>query len=309
MIEAHPSTDPDRTGPPHRSAPLAILLTLAGGLALALHFHGASWWYGPLAVGGLVLAHVAVFGGIAFLLTRRRRSLQASEPEVGALLHRPRHFDWLVRVITLGREKRLRQWMLDLGGVQPGCAILDVGCGTGSLLLGAAGRVGPAGSLHGVEPSPEMAAHARGKASAAGIPVSVVEGSAGSLPYPAASFDVAFSTLVFHHLPGAMREGAVREMRRVLRPGGRAVIVDWQPPTSLLKAMTSPLFVVGLLHNLRPGGAPLDSSGTESVMSELGFESMERHSFDGGGVIGAVVGRLGPGAGPGDPVKPRGLET
>jgi ubiquinone/menaquinone biosynthesis C-methylase UbiE len=98
-------------------------------------------------------------------------------------------------------------------------------------------RVGPSGALHGIEPSPEMAAHARHKAEAHRVRLEVVECSADGLPYPPASFDAVFCTLVFHHLPRAMQEGATREMSRVLRPGGHVVIVDWQWPRALAPPM------------------------------------------------------------------------
>lgn len=156
-------------------------------------------------------------------------------------------------------------------------------------------RVGPSGTLHGIEPSPEMAAHARHKAEAHRVPLEVVEGSADSLPHPPALFDAVFCTLVFHHLPRSMQEGAIREMRRVLRPGGRAVVVDWQRPKSLARAITSPLFLVYLLHNLGSSGSPLDVLGIEPLMRELGFEDIARCSFGTGGAVGAVVGRLGSG--------------
>src|SRR5262249_46916848 len=150
-----------------------------GGLALIFYFHSAPLWY---AAPRVVLAHMAILGGIVFLATRVRHGRRASgratccqggtEPSheyESELLHTPRQFDWLVRVITLGRERKLRQWMLDLADLEPGSVILDVGCGTGTLLLAAAERAGPSGALHGIEPSTEMAARARHKAVARGI--------------------------------------------------------------------------------------------------------------------------------------------
>lgn len=124
----------------------------------------------------------------------------------------------------------------------------------------------------------------------------VVEGSAGSLPYRPASFDAVFSTLVLHHLPGSMRDVAIREMRRVLRPGGRVVTIDWQRPKSLVRAMSSGLSLPYLLHSLRPGAPPPNVLDIEPLVRELGFESVTRHAF-GGGVLVAVVGRLGSGTG------------
>jgi SAM-dependent methyltransferase len=260
-----------------------------------------------LALPAVVLAHVAILGGIVFIATQVRREprvagganfaqggAEHSHESESAVLRRPRLFDWMVRVITLGRERKLREWMLDLADLEPGDLVLDVGCGTGTLLLAAAERVGPWGALHGIEPATEMAAHARRKAEARQVPLEVVEGSAGSLPYPPASFDAVFCTLVLHHLPGSMRGVAIREIRRVLRPGGRAVLIDWQRPKSLAGAISGGLSLIFLLHNLRPGASPSNMLEIEPLMTELGFEDISRHEFA-NGVLGAVVGRLGSG--------------
>jgi ubiquinone/menaquinone biosynthesis C-methylase UbiE len=291
-----------------RARALIMLLVLGGGLSLMLSTHSAWWWYAPLAVVGGVLAHLALLGGIVFIATRVTRGRCAPDGTTGCqegaghahhgesmLLHKPRQFDVLARVLTLGRERTFRQWTLDLAHVQPGHVVLDVGCGTGTLLLAAAERVGPSGAVHGVEPSPEMAAHARHKAAAHRAPLVVVEGSADRLPYPPGSFDVIFCTLVWHHLPQSMQAGAIREMRRVLRPGGCAVLVDWQRPQSFARALASPLFLVSLLHHLGPSRSPLDGPGLASLMRELGFEDIARCAFGAGGGVGAVVGRLATG--------------
>jgi ubiquinone/menaquinone biosynthesis C-methylase UbiE len=278
------------------------MLVLGAGLALVLYTHGTWWWYAPAAVLGIVLAHMAILGGIVFAAKHAHGGTTCCQEGGGhshqgesMLLHKPRQFDLLTWVMTLGRERKFRQWTLDLAHLQPENEVLDVGCGTGTLLLAAAERVGPSGALHGVEPSAEMAAHARHKADAQRVQLEVVGASADSLPYPPESFDVVFCTLAFHHLPRSMHKDAIREMRRVLRPGGRAVIVDWQRPKSLAGAITSPLFLVHLMHSLGPGGPPLDAPRLERLMTELGFEDIAWRSFGAGGVVGAVVGRLASG--------------
>jgi ubiquinone/menaquinone biosynthesis C-methylase UbiE len=310
--------EPSQARSAHRARTRMGILVLGGGLSLILYTHGAWWWYAPLAVLAIVPTHMAILGGIVFVATRGTRGRRAhggttccqegaghSHQGESMLLHKPRQFDLLARVITLGRERKLRQWTVDLADLQPENVVLDVGRGTGTLLLAASERVGPSGALHGIEPSTEMAAHARHKAEAHRVPLEVVEGSADSLPYPPASFDAVFCTLVLHHLPRSMQEGAIREMRRVLRPGGRAVIVDWQRPKSFARAITSPLFLVYLLHNLGPSGSSLDVLGIEPLMKELGFEDIARCSFGAGGAVGAVVGRLASGTRAIDQAEPQ----
>jgi ubiquinone/menaquinone biosynthesis C-methylase UbiE len=305
-----PTNEPSQARSTPRALTLMVIVVLGGGLSVILYTYGARWWYAPLGVVGVVLAHMAMLGGTVFVATRVTRGRLApggttccqegaahahSHQEESIQLNRPRLFDWMAGVHTLGRERNFRQWTLDLADLQPESVVLDVGCGTGTLLLAAAERVGPSGALHGIEPSPEMAAYARHKAEAHRVPLKVVEGSADSLPYPPASFDAVLCTLVFHHLPRSMHEGAIREMRRVLRPGGRAVIVDWQRPKSFARAITSPMFLVYLLHTLGPSRSPLDAPGIEQLMRELGFQDIARRSFGAGGGIGAVVGRLASG--------------
>ena len=298
---------PSQARSAHRTRTLLVILVLGGGLSLMLYTHSA-WWYAPLAVLAIVPAHIAMLGAIVFVATRVTRGRRAhsgtTSCQEGAghahhgesiLLHKPRQFDVLARVITLGRERQLRQWTLDLADLQPGNVVLDVGCGTGTLLLAAAERVGPSGAVHGIEPSTAMAAHARHKAAAHRVLLEVVEGSADRLPYPPASFDAVFCTLVVHHLPRSMQAGAIREMRRVLRPVGCVVIVDWQRPQSFARALISPLFLVFLLHHLGPSSSPLDVLSIELLMRDLGFEDIARYSFGAGGAVGAVVGRLASG--------------
>jgi ubiquinone/menaquinone biosynthesis C-methylase UbiE len=301
-------THPPRAGGSLRVRTAAVTATLAGIVSLVLLGHGVSWWYAPLAVTGMLLAHAAILGGL-FLAVRvaggkgdhgRAAGGQqdgAAAIEAGSdVLHRPRLFDWLVRATTLGQEGKLRRWMVDLADPRAGDAVLDIGCGTGTLLLTAAERVGPSGTLHGIEPGPEMAARARRKAESLGVLVDIAPGSADRLPYPAASFDTVYCTLMIHHLPPAMRDSAIREMRRVLRPGGRAVIVDWQRPGSLARALLSPMFLVYFLHTLRPGGSPLDGPEIDDLMQDLGFREVVRRSFGSGSGVGAVLGRVDPGS-------------
>ncbi len=280
-----------------RGLKMAAILTAGGGAAsLILYLHGSSLWVAPAAGVGIILAHLVVFGGIAFLVTRfvgGRSHAGGGHGHGGGglLLHNPGKYDCLVGLLTLGREGRLRRWMVDLAGLKEGDAVLDVGCGTGTLLMAAAEHVGQSGTLRGVEPSSEMCAGARLKASERGIPIEVAEAWADALPHPDASFDAVFCTLVLHHLPKDVRETAIREMRRVLRPGGRLVLVDWQKPRSIWGAMTSGLLLIHILHSFGSGVMPLDSPELESLLKQLGFGSIDRSAFS-GSVMGATVGRL-----------------
>jgi ubiquinone/menaquinone biosynthesis C-methylase UbiE len=145
----------------------------------------------------------------------------------GAVIHWASRYDLLVWLLTLGREPLFRQRVIGLARVAPGEAILDVGCGTGTLAIVAKRLAGPNGSVHGVDASPEMIARARMKAKRAGIEVEFATAVAETLPFQDARFDVVLTSMVIHHLPRDERQRCFREMRRVLKPGGRLLAVDF----------------------------------------------------------------------------------
>jgi SAM-dependent methyltransferase len=103
-------------------------------------------------------------------------------------------------------------------GIKPGDRVLDVACGTGALTLAVAERVGPAGSVVGLDANADMLAVARCKPA----PVEWLEGRAEALPLPDVSFDAVvsqFGMMFFDDRPAALRE-----MKRVLRPSGRLAV-------------------------------------------------------------------------------------
>lgn len=151
----------------------------------------------------------------------------AAAGTVGVLLHRPRLYDLFVELALIGREPSFRRQLLDLAGPRPGDAVLDVGCGTGSLALMARKAVGPTGVICGVDASAEMISWARQKARRAGIEADFKQAAAQALPYPDALFDVVLSTLMLHHLPKKARTQLAAEARRVVKPGGRVLVVDF----------------------------------------------------------------------------------
>ena len=261
---------------PHRfPRAVATLALIALGVGISIHWFAihVSYWWLPLVIV-LVLAHVAIIGGLAWLLTRHGHAEQA-QGDHSHVLHNPRAYDWLARLITLGGEGKFRRRTLDLAELQPGNAVLDVGCGTGTLLIEAAKRVGPNGSAHGIDASGQMIAYARRKAARQGVTAKFVEGSADDLPFPDASFDAVFCTLMLHHLPDAMQMATIMEIRRVLRPGGRMVIVDMHR-----SAKASALFShIGLVHLFRSHAASPNWQKIEELLTEQGVDIVSRRAM------------------------------
>ncbi|HEX6789865.1 MAG TPA: methyltransferase domain-containing protein [Candidatus Krumholzibacteria bacterium] len=130
------------------------------------------------------------------------------------------------------------QWpapMLDTARVHPGDHVLDVGCFTGVLAREALGRVGPSGRVVGIDRNPGMVAVAKQIAP----DVTWQEGSPEALSFDDASFDVVASAF---GLPYFDRTPALREMWRVLKPGGRLITSVWDrledvPAYSILVAL------------------------------------------------------------------------
>lgn len=122
---------------------------------------------------------------------------------------------------------RVHSAVLDLAApLPPPASVLDVGCGTGRLLRAAAARW-PDAQLIGVDPAQGMVDGARQLTPGA----TFHRGLAESLPLPDNSVDLVFSTLSFHHWHDQM--AGVREIARVLRPGGHFVLADFAPPHML----------------------------------------------------------------------------
>jgi arsenite methyltransferase len=116
-----------------------------------------------------------------------------------------------------------RAEVLALLSVQPGERVLDIGSGPGFLVASLADAVGPSGGVHGLDPSAPMNAVARGVIGDRPW-VSIDEGDALALPYPDGAFDAATSTQVYEYVADVPK--ALAELRRVVRDGGRALVLD-----------------------------------------------------------------------------------
>src|ERR687888_2562272 len=144
----------------------------------------------------------------------------------GRVLHGARWYDLFGTVISFGRDKAIREKLIELAAPAPGEKVLDVGCGTGTLALALKSRVGT-GEVHGIDASPEMIDVAKKKAAKAGAAIDFQVALIEVLPFPAATFDLVTSSLMLHHLPDDLKRTGLAEIRRVLKPGGRFMAVDF----------------------------------------------------------------------------------
>lgn len=139
-------------------------------------------------------------------------------------------YDALNSVMTAGLHHRWRERAADRAGLDPGDSALDVCCGTGDLTLELAGRVSPSGHVIGCDFSEPMLDLARAKSAARGVQAVRFEwADALALPYDAARFDAVTVGFGIRNLADLNR--GLLEMGRVLRPGGRLVVLEITKPT------------------------------------------------------------------------------
>jgi len=138
---------------------------------------------------------------------------------------------------------------------RPGERVLEVGPGTGYYTLPVAERLGPDGRLELFDLQQEMLDHTLRRAGPLAARMHATQGDARSLPYPDASFDAAYLVTVLGEIPD--QEAALRELRRVLKPGGRLVVGELalDPHVVLPAALERRAAAAGLALEHRDGTA------------------------------------------------------
>jgi ubiquinone/menaquinone biosynthesis C-methylase UbiE len=125
---------------------------------------------------------------------------------------------------TADEVERLAAWL----EVQPGTRVADVGAGDGTFALALARRVGPSGHVYATELADQRLTDIRQAAAEGRLSnVTVIGGAVSSTNLPEACCDALFTRLVYHHLTDPAAINA--DILRALRPGGRLVIIDFEP--------------------------------------------------------------------------------
>jgi ubiquinone/menaquinone biosynthesis C-methylase UbiE len=148
-------------------------------------------------------------------------------------------YDPVVRWTT--REATFKRRLIAQAAPAARSRVLDLGCGTGTLAL-MLKRSQPSVEVVGIDPDREILERARAKARDARLDIRFDEGFSTDLPYEEEAFDAVLSTLVLHHLTGPDKRQSLREIARVLRPGGELHVADWgRPSDPLMRVLFLPV--------------------------------------------------------------------
>ena len=177
---------------------------------------------------------------------------RTSRPLHGMFTAVPPRYDLVNHVITLGRDTLWRRLAARTCLENNPQRVLDLGCGTGDLALTIARLSAGKTGVTGLDYSPPMLEKARRKATASGLSVEFIHGDATQMPFPDSHFDCVGISFAFRNLTykNPLCEPHLAEVLRILKPGGRYVIVESSQPENAfiragfrlyLKAFVSPV--------------------------------------------------------------------
>lgn len=140
-------------------------------------------------------------------------------------------YDFLTNLLGFGYKEREK--IVNLLQLKNSEKLLDVGCGTGTLVI-VAKDLHPKNDIIGIDIDQNILRIAQSKTNEKELKIKFINASADKLPFDTSTFDVVVSTLIFHHLPLSVKKGAIKEIKRVLKNNGRFLLVDFGKADGLL---------------------------------------------------------------------------
>lgn len=178
-------------------------------------------------------------------------------------------YDSLIRM-TLP-EETIKGEFIRRASIQDGDHVLDVGCGSGTLMI-MIKKAHPAATVWGLDADKEIIRRAKDKAQKERLPLFFHRQLATKMDYPDATFSRVVSSLFFHHLRREDKLKTLKECHRVLRVGGAIHIADWGRPHDLLMRLA--FFLVQALDGFETTADNVEGS-LPAILEEAGFKSVE----------------------------------
>lgn len=183
------------------------------------------------------------------------------------------HFGWLTPVYDpiirwTMREAIFKPRLVQQANIEPGHRVLDLGCGTATLTL-LLKQAQPHAQVIGLDGDPQVLDVARAKAAQANLRIELDQGMAFTLPYPDKSFDHVVCSLVLHHLTHENKVRTLKEVFRVLKPGGELHVADFGKPHNSVMTLIS--FIVRHLEETTDHIKGL----LPAMLRDAGFERIE----------------------------------
>lgn len=172
-------------------------------------------------------------------------------------------FNWLTglydQTVSLTMpEKQFKLALIKQADILPGYKVLDFGCGSLTLTL-LAKENEPLAEYIGVDVDEQIISIAKKKLEKESVSIAIDQYDGVTLPYPDQSFDRVITSLVFHHLTAVQKANSLKEIKRVLKPGGQLHIADWGKAANPLMRMA--FYLVQLLDGF--------ATTTENVQGKL----------------------------------------
>jgi ubiquinone/menaquinone biosynthesis C-methylase UbiE len=182
-------------------------------------------------------------------------------------------YDTVVGLTT--REKQFKKALVEQAKVKTNHRVLDLACGTGTLTILLKRNV-PKAEIIGVDGDPKILKLAKEKARKENFEIRFDEAMSFDLSYRDESFDRAVSSLFFHHLTREKKLETLREVKRILKPGGELHVADWGlPANSAMKFLSR---FIQLLDGFETTADNFDGL-LPKLIADAGFEQIEETSY------------------------------